>query len=92
MSQEQQTNAEGPDSGSEPGFDERLARLEEIVQSLEEGQLELEPSIERYREGVALLRSCRSILDGYKKQVEELTSEAESAVAPYPADPDVPRT
>ena len=82
-----------PEETSEPaeagGFDARLARLEDIVRSLEDGQLELEPSIERYREGVALLRSCRTILEGYRKQVEELTAEAESSVAAYPDDPDV---
>lgn len=75
--------------GEEPGFDDRLARLEEIVTVLEGGGLALEPSIERYREGVELLKSCRDLLGGYRKQVEELTRDAEAGLTPYAGDPDV---
>ena len=77
---------------AEPGFDARLARLEEIVSGLEGGGLALEPSIERYREGVELLKSCRELLGGYRKQVEELTRDADAGagLTPYAGDPDVP--
>jgi len=74
--------------GAKEGFDARLRRLEEIVQGLEEGDLDLEPAIERYREGIHLLKGCRDILGTYKRQVEELTQEAESALQPYSGDPD----
>ncbi len=80
---------ESGDEDAEPGFDERLARLEEIVTVLEGGGLALEPSIERYREGVELLKSCRDLLGGYRKQVEELTRDAEAGLTPYAGDPDV---
>ena len=46
-------------SDDEPGFDARLARLEALVAELEEGELGLEPAIERYQEGVELLQRCR---------------------------------
>jgi exodeoxyribonuclease VII small subunit len=73
----------------EPGFDRRLERLEEIVRELEEGGLALELGIERYREGVALLGRCREILEGYRRQVEELTRGASAlSTRPYEADPD----
>jgi exodeoxyribonuclease VII small subunit len=80
-----------PAAGSEPSFDERLARLEAIVAELENGGIALEPAIERYQEGVGLLKSCRAILDGYRKRVEELSAGAEGAesvLAPYAGDPD----
>lgn len=70
------------------GFDDRLARLEAIVVELEAGGLGLEPAIERYREGVELLRGCRAILGGYRRQVEELAQEAEVVLRPYGGDPD----
>jgi exodeoxyribonuclease VII small subunit len=76
----------------EPGFDARLARLEQIVGELEAGGLALEPSIARYQEGVALLRDCRGILEGYKKRVEEISASAPGGVAPYAADPDARET
>jgi exodeoxyribonuclease VII small subunit len=75
----------------DPSFDARLARLEEIVGELEDGALELEPAIARYREGVELLRQCRGVLAGYRKQVEELSRDAEEALRPYAGDPDLPQ-
>ena len=77
--------------GGQPGFDARLARLEQIVAALEEGGLELEPAIEHYKEGVALLKSCRELLAGYRRQVEELNRQTEGELAPYEGDPDVAR-
>jgi exodeoxyribonuclease VII small subunit len=67
-------------------FDERLARLEALVAELEAGGLGLESSMERYREGVALLKGCRDLLAGFQRQVEELTREAQ--VEPFEGDPD----
>jgi exodeoxyribonuclease VII small subunit len=74
--------------GSEPGFDERLARLEEIVAELEAGELSLESAIARYRDGVGLLQQCRTQLQAFRRQVEELSAEAEAALEPYEGDPD----
>ena len=69
-----------------PGFDGSLARLEEIVVELERGGIGLEPSLERYKEGVGLLKSCREKLGAYRAQVEELTGEG---ITPHTGDPDV---
>ncbi len=70
------------------GFDQRLERLETIVAALEEGGLDLEQSIERYREGVGLLKGCRELLAGYRRQVEELSRTGEAGLEPYAGDPD----
>ncbi len=64
--------------GDEVGFDERLERLEGIVRALEEGGLPLEQSIERYREGVALLAGCRALPERSRGQVEGLGQIAET--------------
>lgn len=72
----------------EPGFDQRLARLESLVAELEQGGLGLEPAIERYQEGIGLLKECHRALEGYKKRVEELTREAETEIRPFEDDPD----
>ncbi len=80
------TRPERPAEG--PGFDERLARLEAIVAELENGGIALEPAIERYQEGVALLENCRAILAGYRQRVEELSNGAEPVLRPYEHDPD----
>ena len=76
-----------PEAADE-SFDARLARLEAIVGELEGGELELERALERYRDGVGLLKACRAQLDGYRRAVEELSAEAEGALTPYAGDPD----
>ena len=44
-----------PDPASEPlRFEDALERLEEIVHSLEEGDIGLNESLERYEEGIKL--------------------------------------
>lgn len=39
-------------------FEQALARLEEIVRDLEDGQLTLEAALAKYEAGVGLLRNC----------------------------------
>jgi exodeoxyribonuclease VII small subunit len=95
--QSAQESQSGPSQSGAPdqtpdqaaSFDARLARLEEIVHALEEGELELEPAIARYKEGVGLLKDCRGLLGQYRAQVEELTAEAQASLRPYDQDPDV---
>ena len=70
-------------------FDTRMERLETIVGELEGGGLALEPAIERYQEGIELLKQCHGVLSGFKKQVEELTRDAEEALRPFESDPDL---
>ena len=69
-------------------FDDRMARLETIVTELEGGDLELEPAIACYQEGIELLKQCHGVLRGFKAQVEELTRDAEDALRPFEGDPD----
>lgn len=73
------------DGGS---FDQRLARLESIVGELEGGGLGLEFAIERYQEGIALLKECHRSLELYRRRVEELSKDAEEAMRPFEHDPD----
>ena len=82
---------DGSDGAAQPAqddFDSRLARLEAIVQEMEAGGLGLEGAIGRYEEGVSLLKGCREVLAGYRRQVEELTRGAAQALEAYEGDPD----
>jgi exodeoxyribonuclease VII small subunit len=73
-----------------PTLDQRLARLEAIVLELESGGVPLESAIERYQEGVELLKDCRAVLAGFRKRVEELSQSAEESLRAYAQDPDAP--
>lgn len=80
--------AEGDDRTSGPSFDEGLEQLEALVAELEDGDLSLEDSIERYTVGVDLLKRCHEALAAHRRRVEELTRDAESTLAAFEADPD----
>ena len=57
-------------------FEKALARLEAIVDELEDGKLALEASITRFEEGVTLTRFLESELGRAQKRVEELVESA----------------
>ena len=51
-------------------FEAALKRLEEIVHSLEEGDIGLQESLERYEEGVKLLRQSYELLERAERRIE----------------------
>jgi len=46
--------------------------LEAIVAEIEEGKVSLEASIEKYADGIKLIRLCRSILDRAEEKIQVL--------------------
>jgi exodeoxyribonuclease VII small subunit len=55
-------------------FEQALARLERIVAEIEAGKVPLEKSIERYAEGIALIKQCRVILASAESKIKLLTA------------------
>lgn len=58
-------------------FEERLKRLDEIVQNLEAGQMELEEMISLYEEGIGLVRTCEKFLKNTETRLEKLAGDPE---------------
>ena len=68
-------------SGEEPlTFEAALAKLDEIVQKLEKGDLPLEQSLVLYEEGVRLSRLCHSKLEEAEGKIELLLKDARGDV------------
>lgn len=64
-------------------FREASIELEQIVRSLEAGDLELEESLDRYQRGVELLKSLRERLSNAEQKVQVLLDASnEDASAP----------
>jgi exodeoxyribonuclease VII small subunit len=59
----------------EPSFEVALKRLEEVLDSLEHGDLNLEESVKAFEEGVALVRLCHGRLDEVERRVELLLKD-----------------
>ncbi|HHT91386.1 MAG: exodeoxyribonuclease VII small subunit [Bacillota bacterium] len=55
---------------SELKFEAALARLEEIVRSLEQGDAELDEGLVLFEEGVKLARFCNEQLDQAEAKIE----------------------
>lgn len=62
-------------------FETAIRRLEEIVDTLESGDLSLEESIRIFEEGVGLTRTCSKQLEQAEQKVSRLLAEAEGTTA-----------
>jgi exodeoxyribonuclease VII small subunit len=54
-----------------PRFEEAYSRLEQLVGELERGDLPLESMLERFEEGVGLVRYCNGFLKQAQLKVEQ---------------------
>ena len=63
----------GDSPPEQPTFEQSLQRLEEIVHLLEDGDLGLNESLERYEEGVKLLRQSYELLQRAERRIELLS-------------------
>jgi exodeoxyribonuclease VII small subunit len=69
---------EVPETPSESlSFEEALERLENIVDGLEQGDLELQDALGKFEKGVALTRQCAAQLDDAERRIEVLVKEGE---------------
>ncbi len=78
-SKQQSRSAEG--AAGEPSFEQALARLELIVDRLEEGDVELESALADFEEGVKLTRRCAGELANAERRIEILVREGEKWIA-----------
>jgi len=59
-------------------FEEALIELEKIVHDLEDGDTGLEQALQRYEQGVGLLRRCYDQLRKVEQRILELTGKDEA--------------
>ena len=56
-------------------FEQSLAKLEELVQRMEKGDLSLEDSLKTFEEGVKLTRECQQALAKAEQRVKLLVEQ-----------------
>jgi exodeoxyribonuclease VII small subunit len=85
---------EGPIGAREgeesPPFEAMMQKLQEIVGTLERGNLSLEDSIRSFEDGIDLVKRCTQVLDQAERRIQKLTRDAEGrpAIAPVEEDRD----
>lgn len=68
-------------------FEKQLARLEEIVQKLEEEQTDLDASVKLFEEGIVLSKDLAQKLETVKFKVQELKKKGAQLVStPFDTD------
>ncbi|MBI5963381.1 MAG: exodeoxyribonuclease VII small subunit [Chloroflexi bacterium] len=60
----------------ELSYEEALAELEGIVESLEDGQSQLEESMKLFERGQALVTHCGALLESAQLKVQKLAGES----------------
>lgn len=60
-------------------FESAMGRLEQIVRSLEQGNVPLEESLKLFREGTELVRSCTKQLDDAQLQIQKVMTVADGS-------------
>ncbi len=69
---------------AEEKFEKALAKLEDIVRRMEQGDMTLEESLKAFEEGIRLSRLCAKRLDEAERRIEVLLKTEEGlALRPY---------
>jgi len=63
-------------------FEQALEKLEQIVSQIEEGKVSLEESIDKYAEGIKLIKQCRDILETAEKKIQLLAKGGGALLEP----------
>jgi len=69
---------------AEKKFEAALARLEEIVKELENGDVALEQSLKLFEEGIKLSRICNKRLEEAERKVEILLKDKNGEIKAEP--------
>lgn len=64
-------------SENEMKFEKALGKLEDIVEKLESGGLSLDESLEKFTEGVKLIKFCNQELTAAEEKIEIVLKEAD---------------
>jgi len=59
-------------------LEETFTKLDQVIEALEQGDLSLEESFARYKEGMKLLEACSTSIDRIEKQLIVLKPDSGS--------------
>ena len=60
-------------------FETNLSHLEQLVEKLESGEVDLNEGLKLFEEGVSVYKDCKKVLDKAEKKVFKLTEDLKKA-------------
>jgi exodeoxyribonuclease VII small subunit len=61
-------------------FEEALQQIEELTAEIEQGKIGLESSIDKYEEGVGLIRRCREMLHQAELRIQRVNEQEDGSL------------
>ena len=58
-------------------FEASMERLEQIVRTMERGDVALEQSLQLFKEGTELVQNCAKLLDEAQLQIQKVTADSQ---------------
>lgn len=81
--------AKAAKSDAAPDFEKALTELEEIVATLERGDLSLDAALKHFERGIALTRQCQASLKDAELKVEKLVEkDGKASLEPFEPEDD----
>ena len=68
------------EENKEISFEEAMQKLQEVVQELEKGTLNLDGSVKKFEEGVKLSKQCNDMLENAEKKINLLIRKDDEIV------------
>jgi len=56
-------------------FEKALARIEQIVDQMESGEIELDKALNLYQEGMELMAKCQATLEETQNKIKKITRD-----------------
>ncbi len=61
----------------EPSYEDAVERVEELIDSIESGEIGLDESLKAFEEGMGLIKVCRARVEKAEQRISELLAEDE---------------
>ena len=77
---------------TEVGFEDALKRLEELVERMESGEMDLDAMVGSFEEGQRLIQFCTQKLNEVERRIETLVKDGAGTETAAPFEPPVNAT
>lgn len=74
-------------SESQPGFEQALAELEQLIEKIESGEIGLEECLTHYERGMKLVARCQQVLGQAHQRIARLRVSEEGSLEAAPGLP-----